>query len=183
MKTRAGFLSCVVATAALLIAACNGGSSYNPTMPSGNGQMTVQMTDATTDLVSSVNVYVKAVTVKPRNGAAVRIASDVGMVDVLTLKGTIRDLVTANVAAGDYEYVQIDLDHTKSNVVLKATGTVVALAMVDESIRVNGNITVQDGHRTIVLLDFKADQSLELAIDGHWTLNAVIVLSSTTVSS
>jgi len=181
MKTRGGFLFSVVATAALLVAGCND-SSYNPTMPSGNGQMTVQMTDATTDLVSSVNVYVKAVTVKPRNGAAVRIASDIGMVDVLKLKGTVRELVTANVAAGDYEYIQIDFDHTRSNVVLKATGTVVAIAMVDESIRINGNITVQDGHRTIVLLDFKADQSLELAIDGHWMLDAVIVITSTTVS-
>ena len=180
MKSRAGFLSCVLAAASLLFTACDGSNS-SPTATSGNGTLAVQMTDASTDLVSSVNVYVKAVTIKPQGRAAVQIASDVGMVDVLELKGTVRELVAASVAAGEHEWVQIDFDKARSNVVLKATGTVMPCQMSSESVRVNGGFIVKEGSRTTVLLDFQADQSLQLMGDGTWLLAAVIVQVSVQV--
>ena len=181
MRTRAGILFSAVA-AALLVAGCNG-SHDSPTAAPGNGQVAVQMTDATTDLVTSVNVYVKAVTVKPRNSAAVRIASDVGMVDVLKLKGTVRELVAASVAAGDYEYVQVDFDHTRSNVVLKATGTAAPIEMASESARIDGGFTVKEASRTTLVLDFQAEQSIASSSDcSAWMLSPVIVMSSATVT-
>lgn len=175
MRPNSGLLSCVLVVAGLLTSACDSGSNDNPTTAEGNGTLAVQMTDASTDLVSSVNVYVKAVTVKPRGRAEVRLASDVGMVDVLKLKGTVRELVAASVAIGDYDYVRIDFDSARSNVVVKATGTTAPLLMSSESVRVDGGFNVRQASRTTVTLDFKADESLELMADGTWLLAAVIV--------
>lgn len=182
MTNRRGLLSCLIVAAGLLAAACGDSGYDNPTMASGNGRLAVQMTDATTDLVSSVNVYVTGITVKERGRAVARIASDIGLIDVLALKGTTELLVEAGVPAGEYEFVQVDLDQERSNVVLEATGTVLPLKIPSEEIKVLGGFTVREGGTTTVTLDFQADASLQLAIDGHWMLTPVIVMQSATVS-
>jgi hypothetical protein len=181
MRNRAGILSCLLAVAGLAFYACDS-SNDSPTSPNDSGSLAVQMTDATTDLFSSANVYVKAVTVKPRNSAAVRIANDVGLVNVLELKGTVREIASANVAAGDYEFVQIDFDEARSHVVLKATGTTMPLVMASESVRVDDGFTVQASTRTTVTLDFQADQSFsEMAGGGAFLMAAVVVQVSVQV--
>ena len=180
MRNRARILSCVLAVAGLFSNACDS-SSDKPTSPNDSGRLTVQMTDATTDLFSSANVYVKAVHVKPRGRAAVTIASDVGVINVLELKGTVREIVSANVAAGDHEFIQIDFDKSRSNVVLKATGTAMPLVMSSESVRVNDGFTVEASGHTTVTLDFQADQSFSQMGDGTWLMAAVVVQISVQV--
>jgi hypothetical protein len=182
MRPRNGILSLVL-TAVLVGAGCNGGSNDSPTMASGTGRLAVQMTDASTDLVSSVNVYVTGVTVKSRTGAVTRIANDVGLVDVLQLKGTTRMLVDAGVPAGDYEFVQIEIDQARSNVVLKATGATAPLLVASQEIKVLGGFTVEEGGSTTVTLDFKADQSLKVNALGDWMLTPVILQLSVQVGS
>ena len=157
------------------LGACGGGHS-SPTTPAGANLM-INMTDAATDEVSQLNVYITGLTVKATGGSVMRIADNVGLVDLMALRNSSRLLAAADVQPGSYEFVQVDLDQSRSNVVDKA-GMTQPLKIPSQEIKVLGGFTVMSSGVTTVTLDFKADQSLEHLGNGEWLLRPVIVQSN-----
>ena len=166
-------LAISVSLLGLALAACNGGS-YNPSAPAGTGQLTVQLTDAPTAQVSEINVFVTGLTVKPKNGPVQRIANNIGRVDLLTLKNTTKQLVDLGVDAGDYEFVQVELDQSRSDVKESVSGETKPLQIASQEVKVLGGFNVPLGGGTTVVLDFKADQSISHLGNGDWLLTPVI---------
>lgn len=152
--------------------ACDGGSS---TSPNPQSQLTIRLTDAPTDEASQVNVYISGLTIKPAGQPVVRIASEVGLVDLLTLRATTRDLAVVGVAPGSYEYVQVELDQARSTVVERASGAIRPLQIASQEIKVLGGFTVPEAGGAVVTLDFDAAASLKKVGVGQWLLTPVIV--------
>jgi hypothetical protein len=151
--------------------ACNDGS---PTSPAGTGRLQVRMTDAPTDEVSEVNVFVTGLTIKPVGESVVRIANEIGLVDLLELQGTSKELVTLGVPAGEYEFIQVDLDQDRSNVHEIDSGQMRPLQIASEEVKVLGGFTVPEGGETTITLDFDAAASLRHLGDDEWLLVPVI---------
>ena len=162
-------LGLIVLLGALL--ACDGNS---PSSPSGSGRLSVELTDAPTDEVSEVNVFVTGLTIKPSDGPVVRIANEIGLIDLLTLQGTTEELVTLGVEAGEYEFIQVDLDQERSNVVELDSGDTVPLQISSEEVKVLSGFTIPLGGDTTVTLDFDAEASLRQLGNGDWLLTPVI---------
>lgn len=169
---RCASLISMVALSVLAIA-CDGDSS--PTATSANGRLTVRMTDAPIEAVSSVNVFVTELMVKRSGEPAVRIAGEIGPIDLLTLQGTTMELVSLGVEAGAYEFVQIELDPARSSVVEVATGATLPLAISSSEVKVLSGFTVPEGGETVVTLDFDVEASLQLLGNGDWRLTPVIL--------
>lgn len=168
----------LIALAALLSVALACGEDRSPTSPQGSGTLTVRLTDATVDDVAEVNVHITGLTVK-RSGAPVdRIANDLGTVDLLTLAGTSMLLATTNVAAGQYEFVQVDLSEEGSSIVMEGSTEELPLSIASDEIKVLGGFTVQENGTTTLLLDFDARASLQQLGNGDWLLTPVIVLAN-----
>jgi len=163
-----------LAAALGLFAAACGSSSHSPTAPSLNGHLTVKLTDASTDEVGAINVYVSGLTVKPKDGPVQQLPGVPGLIDLLQLQGTSQDLVDVGVPAGDYEFVQVELDQSKSNVVEMASGETKPLKIASQEIKVLGGFTIPVDGTATVLLDFKAGPSLQHLGNGDWLLTPVI---------
>jgi len=174
MDSRTPRLGSALALGALLLAAlaCNGSSS---TSPDPQSRLTIRMTDAPTDEVSQVNVYISGLTIKPAGAATVRVAAEIGLVDLLSLQATTRDLATIGVAPGSYEFVQVELDQDRSTVMERATGALRPLEIASEEVRVLGGFIVPEAGGEVVTLDFDAASSLVHRGDGDWLLTPVIV--------
>jgi len=163
----------LAAATALLWTGCQSSSS-SPTAPAQNGQLAIRITDAPTDLLSALDVYVAGVVVKLHGAPPVKVAGELGSYDILQLHGTTRDLVASGVPAGRYDYVEVDLDAARSDVVDRSTGKVLPLQISNAQIQVLGGFTVPADGALVVTLDFKADQSLEQLPNGDWLLTPVI---------
>jgi hypothetical protein len=163
----------------LMFAACQGSNS--PTSPSGSSKLEIRMTDAPADAVSELDVHITGLNVKPKDGPVMKIADDLGPIDLLSLQGTSKLLATADVPPGDYEFVQVDLAADGSSVVESATELKVSLALASDEIKVLGGFTVAADQTTTVLLDFKASDSLRQEGNGTWLLTPVIVQASANV--
>jgi len=162
----------LAALAALLLAA---GCNDSTTRPSMQGNLEVRLTDAPIDGVAQINVYITGVTVKPAAGPVERIVGDVGLVDLLSLRGSSQLLARAGVAPGEYEFVQIDLDQDRSNLVLDAGRQVLPLRIASQEVKVLGGFTVTAQAATVLTLDFDAAASLRREGNGNYLLVPVIV--------
>lgn len=173
----------LVSTASVILMATSLGCSSDgsPSAPT-DAVLQVEMTDAPTDDLSAVNVYISGLTIKPSGGSVQRIASDVGRVDLLSLRGRSELLVTAGVQAGDYEFIQVELEQGASSVVDAATGEELPLQIASQEIKVLGTFTVVANATTTALLDFDADDSLMQVGNGEWLLNPVILLANVSSS-
>jgi hypothetical protein len=80
---------------------------------------------------------------------------------------------------GSYEFIQIELDESQSNVI--EDGVMKSLQIPSEKIKVLGGFEVKDGETTTVLLDFDAEKSLVLRGNGEWLLKPVILLADVTM--
>ena len=139
----------------ILFDGCGGGGSETSSGGS-SGNLNVYLTDAPTDEVSSVNVYITGLTVK-RSGASVeRISDDVGLIDLLTLQDSTQLIAVANVQPGNYEFIMVELDQSRSSVVEKSSGSTLPLKIPSQEIKVLGGFVVQAEGQTDVVLDFDA---------------------------
>lgn len=167
----------LVALAALLLSAgCHGSS----TSPSAQGSLEVRLTDAAVDGVSQINVYVTGLTVKPAGGAVQRIASDIGLIDLLSLRNTSMLLARVGATPGQYEFIEVDLDQSRSNVVVTAGHLVKPLRIASEMVQVPGGFTIGPTSTTVITLDFDAAASLRLEGNGEYLLVPVIVQAGVT---
>ena len=152
-----------------------GGGSTDTSSGDPLGTLSIYLTDAPTDEVSSVNVYITGLTVKRSGTSVERFSNDVGFIDLLTLRNSTLLMAEKNVTAGDYEFIRIELDQNRSNVIDKSTGETLPLKIPSEEIKVLGGFIVRPGGSTNVVLDFDADKSLVKLGNGNWLLKPVIV--------
>ena len=172
-------LSMALVACLAVVAACSDGS---PSSPAGAGTIAVRMTDAPVADATEVNVHITGLTVK-RSGAPVeRISNDIGTVDLLTLQDTSMLLVTANVTAGDYEFIQVELSEDDSSVVEEGTGTEFPLSIASDEIKVLNGFHVNANGTTEILLDFDAEASLRHLGNGEWMLTPVISQANASVN-
>jgi hypothetical protein len=151
----------------------DGGSNSVTSSSDPLGTLSIYLTDAPTDEVSSVNVYITGLTIK-RSGASVeRFSNDVGLIDLLDLRDSTLLIAEDNVTAGDYEFIRVGLDQSRSNVIV--SGETLPLKIPSEEIKVLGGFVVRTGGSTNIVLDFDADKSLVKLGDGNWLLKPVIV--------
>lgn len=157
-----------------LLACGNGGdTSTNPS--AGNGMLAVEMKDQPTEELSELNVYIVGLTVKPVGEPVVRIANEVGPVDLLELRTRTELLVMTELEPAQYEYIRVDLDQDRSYVVELATGAQLPLQIASEEIKVQGGFEVFAADTTHLTLDFDAEQSLRKRGNGSWLLVPVII--------
>lgn len=151
----------------------DGGSNSVTSSSDPLGTLSIYLTDAPTDEVSSVNVYITGLTIK-RSGASVeRFGNNVGLIDLLDLRDSTMLIAEDNVTAGDYEFIRVGLDQSRSNVIV--SGETLPLKIPSEEIKVLGGFVVPTGGFTNILLDFDADKSLVKLGNGNWLLKPVIV--------
>jgi hypothetical protein len=172
IATLAGF---AVALLVSWLVACS--DSDSPSAPTGSTVLRVELTDAPTDELAAVNVYISGLTVKPVDGPVERITNDVGLVDLLSLQDSSELLVIAEVEPGDYEFIRVELNEAASSVVDAATNEQLPLKIPSTEIKVLGGFVVAPDQTTTVLLDFDANQSLVQQGNGNWLLKPVIVLA------
>jgi hypothetical protein len=159
-----------VALAALMVAACGD----DPMAPENAGRLSIWLTDAPVQNVTSVNVFIEGLKVK-RVGAAERDFSvDVGEVDLLTLEDSSMLLATHAVEAGEYEYIMVELDESRSSIVVDFFD--MSIRIPSEKIKVFGPFEVAEDGTTTVTLDFDARDSLQQLGNGSWLMTPIIVI-------
>lgn len=161
---------------ALALSGC-GGSGETSSGSGPYGGLSVYLTDAPTDEVSSVNVAITGLKIKQSGSSVERsILDQTKIIDLLTLQNARELLVTASVQAGSYQFIEINLDENQSHVILRSDGSRQPIKIPSEEIKVLGGFTVQEGTQTNLVLDFDADKSLVKLGDGSWLLKPVIIM-------
>lgn len=169
-------IALVALLASLHTAACDN----DPTGPDTPGVLAVQLTDAPVQDVTAVNVYIEGLKVKHVGEPEARFATDVGLVDLLQIQDSTMLLAEAAVEAGEYEYVMVELDQDRSNLVVN--GSEVGIRIPSEKIKVFGPFEVDADMLTTVTLDFDAGESLQQLGNGEWLMTPVIVILGVQVS-
>jgi hypothetical protein len=163
----------------LFLCAC----SDNPVSPSDGANLALMLTDDATDDVEQVNVYFTSVTAKPAGRAVERLVLELAEnpVDILGLDDRVVSFAAGVVQPGAYEFIHVNIDQDRSSIV--ENGVRKPLQVPSEEVKILGNFTVDDAHRTTLTLDFDADDSLVHLGNGRWLLRPVIVMTANNVSS
>jgi hypothetical protein len=166
--------------AGLLAAACSGG---NPTSPSGSANLRLMLTDAPIDDVDEVNIYFTNVTAKPVGEPPVdlTLSLQTNPVDLLTLTDDITGFAAGAVPPGQYEFIHINIDQSRSHVV--EDGVEKPLRVPSREIKVLNGFTVDQNNLTTLTLDFDAKASLVSLGNGDWLLKPVVVVTGNDTST
>lgn len=180
------FLPCLAAAVLAVIANACGSSPTSPSSLSGsNGQpnLRVLLTDAPTDDVEKVNIYFTGLTVKPEGKPVKELTLELAQnpVDLLTLADKVVNLAAGVVEPGTYEFMHINIDERRSNLVEKAVHK--SLRVPSEEVKILGTFTVDTDHTTTLTLDFDAKSSLVRLGNGEWLLQPVILITGNNTSS
>ena len=173
-------LAFVVATVAGLVAACSDG----PTSPSGNTNLRLMLTDDPIEGLEKVNIYFTSVTVKPVGKPSEELMLQLqgnNPVDLLTLDDTVVGFATGVVTPGDFEFIHINIDESRSFIVVN--GAQRPLRVPSEEIKILGGFKVDESHVTTLTLDFDAQASIVTLGNGGFLLNPVIVKTGNNSSS
>ena len=162
----------ILSMIAMLLGACAGPAA--PTA-AGKGTMQVYVTDAPPKGVTAVEI--KASNVEAHmSGAAddqwVTVLKDPPVFDLVKAIGVNILLGTSDVAAG--KYTQVRLDITAVTVTLE--GKQVKAAVPGDKLKLVGEITVEEGKKTAISLDFDAEKSIVVQGQGNVSLKPVVKL-------
>ena len=160
------------AAVAALFLSCDSGS---PSSPDGMGTLRVHLTDAPVEDASEVNVHITGLTVKRVGSPVERISDDVGTFDLLELTDSEAMLATQNVAAGDYDFLLVELSADGSSIREAGTRDEFPLQIASSEVKILNGFTVRENGTTDVLLDFDAAASLRHLGNGSWLLTPVII--------
>jgi hypothetical protein len=168
----------VVLAIAAVVAACGG----SPTSPSGNTNLRLMLTDAPIEGLEKVNIYFTGVTAKPVGQSPQKLTLQLqeNPVDLLTLDDKVVGFAAGAMPSGDFEFIHIDIDASKSFIVVN--GAQKALQVPSEEIKVLGGFKVDDQHMTTLTLDFDAQASIVTLGNGGYLLKPVIVMAGNTTS-
>ena len=155
----------------------------NPASPSANGNLRLMLTDAPLDDVDEVNIYFTSVTAKPLGKPVEELTLTLpeNPIDLLTLTDNTVNFATGAVDPGEYEFLHINIDPRRSNIV--ENGVEKPLQVPSDEIKILGGFVVEDDHTTTLTLDFDAEKSLLRLGSGDWLLIPVIVTTGNNTSS
>lgn len=167
-------LGVAVMVGAGFAAACGDG----PVSPSGSGNLRIMLTDAPTDDVEKVNIYFTSVTVKPAEGPVEELTLELteNPIDLLTLQDKSVDFAAGAVEPGEYEFMHVNIDAARSNVVVN--GVERRVMVPSEEIKIVGGFTVDANKQTAITLDFDAKASLQLLGNGEWLLRPIVLVQN-----
>lgn len=172
-RNKFAFYTSLIVSILLGLSAC-GGDSGSSSSGGNQSNLSVYLTDAPTDEVTSVVVAITGLTIKPANNPVERkILDQVQRVDLLTLENSRLLLTSVSVPAGDYQFIRVDLDQSQSHIV--ASGEQQPLKIASEEVKVLGGFNVPVSGQLEILLDFDARASLVKQGNGNWLMKPVIV--------
>lgn len=153
----------------------------DPTSP-GSNNLRIRLTDNHIEDLEQVNIFFTDLTVKPAGKPVETVPLTLAdnPQDLLVLRDKVVDLAAGNVSPGTYEFIMINLDEDRSNVV--EAGETKSLRIPSEEVKILGRFTVLEDGTTSVTLDFDAERSLvkegfgEFGTGG-WVLRPVIAIS------
>lgn len=170
------------------LAACDGGSAG-----AGSSRLTVKLTDAPGDLAEAW-VEVEQIYLQGEGGRVVLRSESTGLIDLLTLRDAVRDLVTgAAVPAGTYSEMRFVIGDayvkTEDGRVFatqgaalpagtQASGTLVCPSCAQTGIKVkfpDGSVSLEE-ETEILVVDFDVSQSFGQAAgrSGQWVMRPVL---------
>ncbi len=129
-------------------------------------------------VLEEVHVYVTGFRTELQGGTVIEFDEEIGDVDLMTLRGTTRKVVDADVPRGTFNDIKFDIDSSRSFVVVD--GKQKQLHFQERTVTVVGPIIVGDQPITTVTVEFDLDASLSENSDGTWTLAPVLVVRVTT---
>jgi hypothetical protein len=176
-------LSLVAGIVSLLANAC-ADNPASPTSVNGIGaNLAVMLTDAPIDDVEQVNIHFTSVTAKPEGKPVqeLTLALTQNPVNLLALTDRTISFATGLVEPGRYEFVHINIDARRSNLVEK--GVQKSLQVPSEEVKILGGFAVDNDHKTTITLDFDARSSLVRLGNGEWLLRPIIVMTGNNSSS
>jgi hypothetical protein len=171
---RRGAVAAGVVAAGLLISAC----SDSPTSPSATGSnLRVMLTDAPAG-VDQVNIYFTTVDAQPVGGSRERLELQLASnpIDLLTLDDRVVGFAAGKVEPGEYEFVHINIDESRSYLV--ENGVRKTLRIPSQEIKVVGGFSIDDDQVTTLTLDFDADASLNKLGNGDWIMRPVVIIAN-----
>jgi hypothetical protein len=166
------------------------GNNQNPS-PSGSatptaiptagaqGRVIFQITDpgsASIQGATAINMTVDKVEVHSAAQGWVTVSTVARKYDLLQLKssGTAMLLADANVPAGTYDQIRLDI----SKVQVTANGKVSDAKLPSNTLKIVGNLTVSANQTSTASLDFMADKSLHVTSNGTFILTPVVRLET-----
>jgi hypothetical protein len=164
--------------AAAVLATIGVSCGESPSAPSSGARgssLRLLLTDAPIDDVEQVNIYFTDVTVKPVGQPPQDLALQLSAnpVDLLTLRNRVTALAAGVVPPGNYEFIHINIDQSRSNLVER--GVRRSLRVPSQEIKILGGFDVRDDQTTTLTLDFDARASLLRLGNGDWLLRPVVV--------
>ena len=171
--------SLLLVFASFLFASCSG----SPNSPSANGNLRLMLTDAPGD-VAHVNIFFTEAEVKPVDGAPQKLPITLtpNPVDLIGLANVDTALAGGAVPVGDYEWIRLNIDASKSNVEVEGTPGTLPLQTPSSEVKILGGFSVGAAGATTLTLDFDAKASLVKQGNGQWLLKPVIILAKKTVT-
>jgi len=160
-----------LSAAVLLLSSCGA----DTTAPSETSTLRLMLRDAPIDDVEQVNIYFTSVTVKPvdRGVEELDLELEENPIDLLTLDDRVIAFATGVVPEGDYEFIHINIDQSRSYIVVD--GQQRELRVPSQEIKILQGFRVDENEETIVL-DFDARASLVALGNGDWLLKPIVVV-------
>lgn len=156
--------SAIIAAAAA-VTACSGGGGGG----GSNGSLSLQLTDASVDNVSQINIEITGLKLKPQGGNVIDIPFKSPLdVDMLTLTNGNSTLLLngEQVPAGQYNWMELEVDAANSNVVT-ATGGQVGIGGTTDATGLSIPSGSQTGLRLVSGFTVTADQASSFEIDWN----------------
>lgn len=151
----------------LLLSACSG--------TSGQGTLQVYVTDAPPKGVTAVEIKASNVEVH-KSGTAddqwISVLKDPPVFDLVKASGVNVLLGTSELAAGQYTQVRLDI----TEVTVTLNGNKIKATVPSDKLKLVGNITIEEGKKTPVSLDFDAEKSIVLEGQDKVSLKPVVKL-------
>lgn len=174
VRSSIGMINIGTLIVTLLVAVGSAACGDDPASPGAAGRLAIHLTDSPAENISAVNVYIAGLKIKLADHPEESFAVDVGLVDLLTLQNSTVLLSEATVEAGEYEYVMVELDEQRSNVVVDSIQLPVRIP--SEKVKVFGPFEVAEDGSTALTLDFDAAGSLMQLGNGDWLMTPIIIL-------
>jgi predicted thioesterase len=151
----------------MLLGACAGTTA--------KGTMQVYVTDALPNGVTAVEI--KASNIEAHMAGAaddqwVSLLKNPAVFDLVKVSGVNYLLGTSDVAAGKYTQIRLDI----TDVTVTLNGKQVKATVPSDKLKLVGDITVEEGKKTSISLDFDGEKSVVLESDGKVSLKPVVKL-------
>lgn len=167
----------VIVIGAVILIATPAGDQNNDS--EGSGSVIVSVTDAAANMenVSEVELQLEGVELQKQDGEWTEISGKNETYALLQLNesGNARFYENADVAAGTYDRMRVELDEAT---VITSDGQEREAVTPAEMLTIEAQTRVETDATSTVEFDFKADQSLQTTTDGEYVFAPVVAVST-----